>query len=141
MRINSYAKSSRSKISVNFSRARHKVMIRILSINTALNCMSPQQYIVLSVTKLLTRSYEYLFSYNINLRNHFSNTMFNLTPCIHLHKIPFAVVVKKKFAGSCTFISDSLSSTNSSSTHFFSCLFVNSRRRSFFQKFLMTSLN
>lgn len=77
----------------------------------------------------------------VKASNFFCNTVLDLEACVHFHEVEFvSVSVKDEFNSTCVSVTNSLSSSDSGSSHLFSQSFTNVRR-SFFDNFLMAALN
>ena len=125
-------------IGLNRSGLGHKVH-RILSVNPALKGVPAENNIFLFEAKLTPAGYKQLLLNNIHAGNHFRNRMFYLHASIHFDKVEVAVFIEK-FKGTSTTIVDLNACVDAAVENRLPSIFRNSRRRRFFQYFLMTTL-
>ena len=77
----------------NHAGRRHKVIFRILRINTAFNSSSAKLYIILFIRQRIARSHGYHITYQIDTGAFFRHRMFHLQAGIHFQKIKILVRV------------------------------------------------
>src|SRR5690625_2451170 len=86
--------------------ARPEIMVRILCIDSAFNGMAPK--FDRPCADFSTRCGYDLFLDHITEGNLFRNRVFDLYPCIHLHKIEVQIFIHDEFDSSGPFIVDCL---------------------------------
>ena len=123
----------------NRSGARTKIVVRVFCIDSALYGVHYWK-VIFSRNFFSSRNFNLLF-YKIMINNLFCNRVLNLYSGIHFHEIKIFVFIHQEFDSAHTFIFHCFSCFHRCFPHFFPKLFRHKRRRGFFHKFLVSSLN
>eukprot|EP00834_Sanchytrium_tribonematis_P002789 NODE_93_length_21530_cov_0.700387.p16 type:complete len:138 gc:universal NODE_93_length_21530_cov_0.700387:20478-20065(-) len=124
-----------------FAGIRHEILKSIFSVNSRFHCMSMYFNLILCQWKFFAICDSKLPFHKILLSNHFSDTMLNLQPAIHLHKVILICLrIENKFYRSSSDIVDSFCCANRCLTKFFTNFPSQMRCRGFFNNFLVSPL-
>src|SRR5262249_26572668 len=123
------------------ARRRKKIVVRIFSINAALDSMAAQLDVILRKRQLLAGRNAQLQVNQVETRHKLGNGTFYLKACVHLQKIEIALRVHKELDGSGVGVPSRARSLHGNSSHALSEIFVHESRRGFFNDLLMAALH
>src|SRR5690554_2948333 len=116
MAVNPYAYATGQVEVDDFSWAGPETVKRIFGVDPTFHGIKLGE--VIFAADLFASGYFYLFLDQVKIRHFLSNGMFHLDPGVHFHKKEIPVFVHKELNGTCSFISDSFGTFDSSRSHF-----------------------
>ena len=137
--IDTNARPTRHVILIDPPRRRHKG-IGVFRVNSALDGMAAIDHIALADAQLFSGGDANLFLNNVDAGNQFRHRMLDLNTGIHLDKIELIVLVQKLERPRAT-IADALAGIGAAYPDAISQALFDTRRRRFFNDFLVTALH
>ena len=126
----------------NLSWGWHKVVVRILGIDAALNGMAPELYIPLANAQRLPGGNLDLGTHQINAGNSLSNAMLNLDTRVDFHKVELVIgKIQQKFYSTDAGVVDALGSLHRQHAYLLPHILSQGNGRGFLQKLLVAALD
>ena len=126
---------------IEFAGRWQKSFFRIFCIDTRLNRMTVDGELMLQLRQTLASRYAQLPFHQIGAGNHLRHRVLDLQPCVHLHEIKAAVLIRDELDRSCAHIRHCFGSSDRCSTHRLTTFCTHAGRRRLFQYFLVTTLH
>src|SRR5262245_27542469 len=139
--IVSQAESLRQTQSLDPSRTRHEISLRIFRVNAAFNGIAGLSNVALAPGQIATSGHFDLRLDQVDTDNPFRNGVLDLKPGIHFEKVEILLVVQEKFQGSGADVSDGTRALDSDAADAPPRAVLQSRRRRFLDDFLMAPLD
>src|SRR6185295_8865727 len=115
--VDAHADSARRKIGCDGAGGRPEVVLGVFRIDAALDSMALERDLLLCDFKRETGCNRDLMAHDVDRGNLFGDSMFDLEPRVHLHKIIAAVLIEEKLNGAGIVIIDRLGDSNGRRTH------------------------